>query len=90
VRLATRFIATAIGLLAAVIGARALWLLETLWSSPKNFLPPPRESVGCPICPSQTLFTGETEQILIILGSLTAIMVAFLMWRSAAPRGHRP
>jgi hypothetical protein len=58
-----------------------MWLLEVLWSFPPPFLQAPRGPDACPVCPPTTFFTVETEQILIILGSLMTLILARLLWR---------
>lgn len=42
---------------------------------PINFVPAPRKPDGCPVCPPQTFFSGESEQIIITLVSLIVIGV---------------
>jgi len=77
-----RVLAIILGIIAIGFGVRAAAVLWLLWSGPQNFLPPSRNPDGCPICPPQMLLSGETEQTLIILGSLGVIGIAWLVWRA--------
>jgi hypothetical protein len=79
-----RLVAATIAILALLFAVRAAWLLSVLWSLPSNFLPAPRGTDGCPICPPTTIFSGETEQILIILTGLVALLFAGMIWRAKA------
>jgi hypothetical protein len=76
-----RLIAAIISVLALLFGGRAMWLLGVLWSFPPPFLQTPRGPDGCPVCPLTTFLTEETEQILIILGSLMTLILARALWR---------
>jgi hypothetical protein len=80
----SRLIAAIIATLALLFGGRAMWMLSALWSFPPPFLPAPRGTDGCPICPPTTIFGVESEQIIIILGSLMTLVLARLLWRRAA------
>jgi hypothetical protein len=81
-----RLLASTLMIIARLIGVRAMFVLNALLSSPPNFLPARRDPSGCATCPPQTLFTGETEQILIILLSIIAIALACMLWRRAVIR----
>jgi hypothetical protein len=70
----------ALGGLALLLGVRAAAILSVVLSSPQNFLPAARTPDGCPICPPQTFLSGETEQILTMLGSLAVLCLAWLLW----------
>lgn len=76
----------ALGGLALLFGVRAAAILSVVLSSPQNFLPVARALDGCPICPPQTLFSGETEQILTLLGSLAVLCLAWLLWLKVTVR----
>ena len=79
-----RAIAGGIALIAAVIGLRAAWILWIVLSVQNMAITIPRSADGCPVCAAPTTFTAETEQILIILGSLVVLAGARLLWRRGA------
>jgi hypothetical protein len=78
--LLSRLLALVCATAALFFGARALILFLALISGPVNFLPGSRGDV-----PGRTLFSGETEQVLIILISLIVIAMAWLLWRKPRP-----
>ena len=80
-KILNRLLASVLAAVALFLGVRAAALLWIVWSSPQNFIPAPKTPDGCPICPPQTLFDGETEQILIILGSLIVVAMAGMLWQ---------
>jgi hypothetical protein len=80
-KIANRLLASVLAAVALLLGVRAAALLWVSWSSPRNFLPVPKGADGCPICPPPTFFSGETEQILAILGSLVVVAVAAMLWQ---------
>jgi hypothetical protein len=78
--IASRVAVAALGGIALLLGVRAASILSVLLSLPHNFVPAPRSPEGCPFCPPQTFFSGETEQVLAILGSMAVMCLAWLLW----------
>ena len=78
--IANRLVATIFGGIALIAAVRAAVILSALISGGRNFLPVPRTADGCPICPPQTFFSGETEQILTILVSSIVCYFAWNIW----------
>jgi hypothetical protein len=70
---------------ALFFGGRALILFRILTSTPQNFLPAAKRPGGCTNYPAQTVFNGETEQILIILACLIVTALARMLWRKSMP-----
>ena len=79
-RLMGRLLSLLIGIAAILFGARAALLLYSIWGV-QNYISASRGTDGCPVCPRQTFFDVETEQILIILAALAALGVAWMTWR---------
>ena len=65
--------------------ARAAYLLYAV-NAVINYLPAPMKANGEPVCPPSTLFSGETEQILILLVCLIGLLAARVIWRRGVAR----
>jgi hypothetical protein len=77
-----RFLSSLIGIVAIFFGARSALLLHSVWSV-QNYIPAPRDPDSCPVCPTQTIFDIETQQILVILASAATLAIAWLTWRKS-------
>ena len=84
-KLLSRLLALLLATVALFFGLRALAVFWVLTSTPVNFLPAAKGRDGCPTCPAQTIFSGETEQVLTILACLIVVALAWMIWRKSMP-----
>jgi hypothetical protein len=84
-RAASRLIVILLGAIALISGVPAAATLSAL-EGMRNLVPATRAAIGSPTCASQSILTGETEQILTILASSFVFGLAWLIWR----RSSRP